>query len=115
MKCNSNCLIFSYSSLVDIFQLEKLHPEYKFHIFEVTGPVIRKIHSTYVKNRNTTVNIHLLLLNYVEKEKMSSHWLPVTDISKFLARVYKGDSQNLTFSKTDACPYCLQVKQLIFS
>jgi len=42
-------------------------------------------------------------------QEVTTHWTPITEFNIFMQRVYCGSSNRHSFSKTNACPYCLQI------
>ena len=44
-----------------------------------------------------------------KKGELASHWTPITELDKFLDKVYFGSSERCSYAKTQACPYCLSI------
>ena len=109
MKYNKLDPVSAPSSLSDVFRIEEREPGLKFHVFEIVGELCRKIYSSNMLNKDTKENIYLLRMQVINTNgDIASHWAPITDIDKFLAKMYYGGKNRCMFSKTKACPYCLQ-------
>lgn len=74
------------SSIADILKIEKMYPNYKFHVFEIAD-YFRKIYTTPINNRETQQNIFLLRLFHIDSTgELLSHWAPIVSIDQFLDR-----------------------------
>ena len=73
----------------------------------MTGDFTRKIYTTPLTNSETKYNIFLVRLLIINKKgELASHWTPVTELGKFLEKIYFGSAERCSYAKTLACPYC---------
>ena len=73
------------------------------------GDFVKKIYTSPISNSETDSNVFLtrmLIIN--NKGELTSHWTPITELGKFLERVYFGSGERCSYSKTVACPYCCE-------
>ena len=95
------------SKFSDIFKIEEQNWGVKFHIFEYSSKIVRHVHSTRIENSQVTKNIHLLKICYKQNYETLYHWVPIVNLSKFMAKIYMG-KKRVSFSNTMSCPYCLK-------
>ena len=95
------------SKFSDIFKIEEQNWGVKFHIFEYSSKIVRHVHSTRIENSQVTKNIHLLKICYKQNYETLYHWVPIVNLSKFMAKIYMG-KKRASFSNTMSCPYCLK-------
>ena len=75
----------------------------------MAGDFVKKIYTSPVSNRETETNVFLVRMLIINNNgELCSHWTPITEIGKFLEKVYFGSGERCTYSKTVACPFCCE-------